>query len=357
VTTTRLLVLIVSLTSLVGVTAPASGGDSNPPALQSPTVGQAPGQTSGSGVSASPPIVGSWLRLADMPESKEQFGLEACGGKIYAVAGVHNDEETGTSFVYNTNNGVWSPIAPLPRAVQSPCLRAVKGRLFCFQGYDHRIQVKYPDVFLYDPNANAWLPRSPIPIPREDAGSAVINGRVWIVGGLTNPAHTIVPRIDIYDPGLDVWLPPLTIRPRGDVWPGRALGDFGCAVGNQFWCLGGTEDMIDYPLLHPNPWGFFTATGTDLSTIAIPDPRCYAAVEAIGDCLFVVGGCYTSTTDYATTMLILDVPTRTWKKPVPLPYPARCQAACTWNDTLYVAGGYDGRTRADFFLWLGTDGK
>jgi N-acetylneuraminic acid mutarotase len=295
-----------------------------------------------------------WLHLADLPENKEQFGLEACQGKIYAIAGICDGDETGSCFVYDTNSGRWATMALLPRAIQSPCVRAVNGRLFCFQGYDHKTALKYPDVYLYDPNADAWRPRAPIPIPREDSGSAVINGQVWIVGGFTHPGHLIVPQIDIYDPDRNRWLAPITIKPHDEDWPGRALGDFGCTVGDHIWCMGGTEITDDYPHLVPCPWGFFT-DGTDLGLVPIPDPRCYAEMEVIGDSLYVVGGCRTSTTDYADTMLILDLPTQTWKKPVLLPYPARGQGVCTWNGVLYVAGGYDGRTRTDFCLWLGDD--
>jgi N-acetylneuraminic acid mutarotase len=293
--------------------------------------------------------LGPWLRLADLPESKEQFGLEACEGKIYAIAGICHDEETASCFVYDTNNGQWSPIAPLPKRLQSPCVRAVKGRLFCFAGYDHALAIKFPDVYLYDPNADAWLPRRPMPVPREDAGSAVINGQVWIVGGFTHPGHKLVAQIDL-------WFPPFAIKPHDGDWPGRALGDFGCAFGDHFWRMDGTEITENYPYLYPSPFGFFT-DGTDLGYVPIPDPRCYAEVEVIGDSLYVVGGCRTSTTDYADTMIILDMPTQTWKKPVPLPYPARGQGVCSWNGLLYVAGGYDGKTRSDFCLWMGEDAK
>lgn len=300
----------------------------------------------------SAPLAGPWLRLPRLPENKEQFGLEACAGKIYAVAGICDHEETSSSFVYDTSAGRWSPIAPLPLSVQSLCLRAVKGRLFCFGGYHHRWAIKYPHVWLYDPEADAWRPRCPMPVAREDAGSAVINNQVWIVGGLTNPGHQLVTQIDIYDPDLDAWVQSLTIKPHEGDWPGRALGDFACAAGDTLWCLAGTETTESYPFLQPSPLGFL-ASATDMAYLPVPDPRCYAELEIIGDSLFVVGGCRTSTTDYADTMLILDIPTQTWREPVPLPYAARGQGACSWNGILYVGGGYDGRTRNDFCLWMG----
>jgi N-acetylneuraminic acid mutarotase len=193
-----------------------------------------------------------------------------------------------------------------------------------------------------------------MPIAREDAGSAVINGQVWIVGGFTNPDHQLVPQIDVYDPDLDAWVYSFAIKPHEGDWPGRALGDFACAWGNAIWCLAGTEITDNYPFLQPSPVGFF-ATTTDLGFVSIPDPRCYAELEVIGNNLFLVGGCRTSTTDYADTMLILDLLAQTWKTPVPLPYPARGQGVCSSSGLLYVAGGYDGYTRNDFFLWLGED--
>ena len=116
--------------------------------------------------------------------------------------------------------------------------------------------------------------------------------------------------------------------------------------------MAGTQVTADYPYLQPSTLGFF-ATETDLGFVPIPDPRCYAELEVIGDRLHLVGGCRTSTTDYADTMLILDLPTQTWEEPVPLAYPARGQGVCSWNGILYVAGGYDGKSRSDFHLWTG----
>jgi hypothetical protein len=354
--TTPLLTLVASLAGLLSMTPAISGDDPNTPAVRRLPAGPELPLASADDAGDRPPLVGSWLRLPDMPEPKEQFDMTACRGKIYAVAGINNDDETNTCFVYDTDTGQWSQIASLPRHAQDPILHEVKGRLYSVEGYDHKSGIKYSDVWLYDPNADAWLPRAPIPVPREDAGSAVINGQIWVVGGLTMPGHTMSPRIDIYDPDLDTWLPPLTIKPHDQDWPGRALGDFGCTYGGHFWCLSGTENMEGYPLLHPCPWGFFT-DGNDLGIIDLPDPRAYSVLKGIGDCLYVIGGCYTSTRDYAKTMLVFHVPTQTWKEPVPLPYAARCQSACTYKGDLYIAGGYDSHQRSDFFLWMGPDAK
>jgi len=350
---TPLLALVACLAGFAIVTSTAWGDDPNT-AIQTPFSRTRVPAPSAGGTSASGLICGPWLRLPNLPESKEQLGLEACEGKIYAVAGIRNGEETGSSFVYDANQGRWSPIAPLPREVQSPCLRAVKGRLFCFGGYHHLIAVKHPNVWLYDPNADAWLSRCAMPVAREDAGSAVINGQVWIVGGFTNPGHRLVSQIDVYDPDLDTWVLSFAIKPHDEDWPGRALGDFACAWGNAIWCLAGTEITDGYPYLQPSPVGFF-ASETDLGYVSIPDPRCYAELEVIDNRLFLVGGCRSSTTDYADTMLILDLQSQTWETPVPLPYPARGQGVCTWNGLLYVAGGYDGMTRSDFCLWMGDE--
>jgi hypothetical protein len=349
---TPLLAQVAFLASLVSLVPVVSGEDPNAAALKPPVTRKLP-STAADNPDAGSLMVGPWLRLPEMPESKEQFGLEACEGKVYAIAGICNDRETDTCFVYDTDNGQWSPIAPLPKEVQSPCVRAVKGHLYCFGGYHHVLAVKHPNVWLYDPNSDSWLTRCPMPVAREDAGSAVINNQVWIIGGLTNPAHKFVLQIDVYDPDLDAWVDSFAIKPHGDDdWPGRALGDFACAAGNTLWCMAGTEIGENYPLLWPSPMGFFT-NGVDLSYVPIPDPRCYAEVEVIGDSLFLVGGCRTSTTDYADTMIILDMPSQTWKKPVPLPYPARGQGVCSWNGILYLAGGYDGHTHSDFSLWMG----
>jgi hypothetical protein len=295
-------------------------------------------------------VAGEWLRLPDLPEGKEQFGFESCMGRLYAVAGVSAAGETGRAFYYDVASGVWVGMAPLPVAVQSLCLRAAVGRLFAFGGYDSGRGVKYDRVWEYDEVLDTWNPRASMPVACEDMGSAVVDGSVWLVGGVGGPGHRLVSQVQRYECGSDRWRNPVSVSWGERDWGGRALGDFCCAVNGRVWCLGGTERLVGYPGLWPSVGGLVFG-GKAVERLPLRAGRCYAEVEAVGDLVYVVGGCRESTSAFFTTMDILDIVHREWLTPVRLPYGARGQGVCSWDGVLYVAGGWDGQVRKDFYAW------
>jgi hypothetical protein len=87
---TPLLGLVVCLAGLMSPVSLQAEDDPNAAAIPMPAVrGRIEPTTPGADIN-SVGVVGPWLRLRPLPESKEQFGLEACGDKIYAVAGICN---------------------------------------------------------------------------------------------------------------------------------------------------------------------------------------------------------------------------------------------------------------------------
>jgi N-acetylneuraminic acid mutarotase len=292
-----------------------------------------------------------WQRLPDMPQAKEQLGFEAMGDHLYAVGGVCDGNETNTGFTYDLLAGSWEPVAPMSLAIQSPCLRAVGGRLFLIGGYDHRIKVKYSQCLEYDAASDQWLERSPMPSGREDMGSAVVGDEIWIFGGVTNPEHEILSDIVVYNSSMDFWAGPYLMP---EPW---ALGDPAAPAGETVYLLAGTNTMFGYPSLQPARYGWaFNSQDRSWSLVeGIPTPRCYAECELIGSCIYVVGGVSASTTDWFSTMDILDIRTTTWRPSKPLPYAARGMGVASARGELYIAGGYNGRALARCYVYLPDD--
>ena len=79
---TPLVAQAVCLAGLMGLAPAALAGDPNAAALPKPLTKQKTSAASEDNPDVSSPLVGPWLRLPRLPESKEQFGLEACAGKI-----------------------------------------------------------------------------------------------------------------------------------------------------------------------------------------------------------------------------------------------------------------------------------
>ncbi len=292
-----------------------------------------------------------WQRLPDMPQAKEQFGFQAMGDRLYAIGGICDGQETNTGFAYNLLTAVWEPVAPMSLAIQSPCLRAVGDRLFLIGGYDSHRKIKYAQCLEYDAAADQWLERSPMPSGREDMGSAVVGDEIWIFGGVANPEHEILNEILVYSCSADMWVGPYEMPEP------RALGDWAESAGETIYLLAGTTTMFGYPSLWPADYGWaFNSRDRIWSLIeGIPTPRCYAECELIDSSIYVVGGVGLSTSDYFSTMDILDTGTNTWRPSKPLPYAARGMGVTSARGELYVAGGHNGRALARSYVYLPDD--
>ncbi len=292
-----------------------------------------------------------WQRLPDMPQAKEQHGFEAVGDRLYAIGGICDGNETNTGFAYDLLAGSWEPVAPMSLAIQSPSLRAVGDRLFLVGGYDSHRRIKYAQCLEYDATADQWLERSPMPSGREDMGSAVVGDEIWIFGGVANPDHQILDEILVYNTSMDFWTGPYSMPEP------RALGDLAASAGETVYLLTGTNTLFGYPALVPaeDGWAFNSRDRTWLSIEGIPTPRCYAESELIGSSIYVVGGVSSSTTDWFSTMDILDVRTNTWRPSKPLPYAARGMGVASARGELYVAGGHNERALARCYVYLPDD--
>ncbi len=291
---------------------------------------------------------GVWQRLPDMPQAKEQLGFEAMGNRLYAVGGIYDGNETATGFAYDLLTGYWEPIASMSLAIQSPCLRAVGDRLFLIGGYDSHLKIKYEQCLEYDAPLDQWLQRSPMPSGREDMGSAVVGDEIWIFGGVANPEHQILSEVLVYNTTLDAWDGPYRMPEP------RALGDFGVSLGETVYLLAGTNMLFGYPSLWPaeHGWAFNSRDRTWAVVEGIPTPRCYAEAERIGSRIYVVGGVTSSTTNWVSSMDILDTDTNTWRASQPLPYAARGVGVTSAGGELYLAGGHDGRAHARFYVYV-----
>ena len=289
-----------------------------------------------------------WQRLPDMPQPKEQLAFEAMGDRLYAVGGICDGSETTTGFAYDLPAGCWEPIAPMPLAIQSPCLRAVGDRLFLIGGYDSYRKIKYEQCLEYDAVLDQWLQRSPMPSGREDMGSAVIGEEIWVFGGVTNPEHEVLNEVLVYNTTLDVWDGPYKMPEP------RALGDFAVSLGETVYLLAGTNTLFGYPYLQPAEYGWAFNSGDRSWSLVegIRTPRCYAESERIGSLIYVVGGVSSSTTNWFSTMDILDTDTNTWRASKPLPYAARGMGVTSTGGELYIAGGHNGRAHARCHVYI-----
>jgi len=281
---------------------------------------------------------GSWRRLKDMPEPREQHGFEALNGILYVVCGQSAPRTHKRDvYAYNINTNTWTTRAPAPIALQSPVLRAVNGKLYLIGGFDSTIPLKYNTTFEYDPAADAWTRKSNMPTAREDMASAVLDGKIYVFGGITNPGSNITDTVEIYDPVTDTW------QIKTKMPNPRCLGDFGCAYNGTVFLVSGTDTMKGYGAhLYPRTRvdQYNPADNTWTRRADIPTPSCYKEVEELNGRLYVISGATESINHHTPRMEIYDIAANTWTAGPDAPYAARAAGLAKYNGKVYLSGGF-----------------
>lgn len=130
-----------------------------------------------------------WQVRAPLPQGRSHLGYVALGGKIYAVAGQHGNDEaletTASVHAYDPATNAWTARAPLPVAVShiSSSTFVQNGRIIVAGGEtDHGAATNL--VTAYDPLANAWTSLTNLPAARFSGVAAAIgDDQIYFTGG------------------------------------------------------------------------------------------------------------------------------------------------------------------------------
>src|SRR5581483_8912190 len=99
---------------------------------------------------------GSWVDLAPMPEPRQEMGVAALDGRIYAIGGFRADGTSAdTVEVYDPATNSWQRAASLPQALNHPAAASVGGRVYVIGGHPDLGPEAVDTVYAYDPVTNA----------------------------------------------------------------------------------------------------------------------------------------------------------------------------------------------------------
>ncbi len=151
---------------------------------------------------------GDWVEEQPMPlaEARGSSAVGAIGTTIYVAGGVASSS-VATASSYDTIGQVWTPIAPLPDALDHVVGGVVDDRFFVIGGRTNGLGNVKSAVYEYDPSGNQWLDRAPMPTARGGAAAGVAGGLIVVVGGEGNAAVAsgVFPQTEGYDPVADEW--------------------------------------------------------------------------------------------------------------------------------------------------------
>ncbi len=131
-----------------------------------------------------------WIKEAPMPDPRNHLGAIETGGEIYAIGGLHGqDEDTGNDDevdAYNVVTATWSQVASLPEV-----LSHVHNATFAVDGMVDIVggttagDTSVSDVLQYDPATDRWRKIGDLPVALSATVADLLNGHIIVTGGTT----------------------------------------------------------------------------------------------------------------------------------------------------------------------------
>lgn len=228
------------------------------------------------------------------------------------------------------------PDVPLPRGGYYAAWHA--GGLLLAGGTYWQAGVKRwtDDVSFYNPLARAWTSRPALPRRLAYGAMAALGGNVYVLGGCDESTTYR----DMYRLHGAQW------EPAGQT-PSTLQYTTAIAVGRRIFLLGGTSLVGDLTRASAEAWVYDSADGRWEQLPPMPGtPRCIHAAAAIGQRIYVFGGCYQPAGAPLVNLAdacCLDTETRKWSVLAPAPVAARSWSAAAAGEAIYLFGGYAGQ--------------
>jgi N-acetylneuraminic acid mutarotase len=129
-----------------------------------------------------------WSPIANMPNPRNHMGGAALGGKVYAIGGQHNRDESGSPQsevdMYDPASNTWTSVASLPIAMNHNA-----GGTFVFQnrivvmGGETFGGIPVATIFEYNPTTNRWSQAGIAPAPRKSPTAGFIGNQLIYATG------------------------------------------------------------------------------------------------------------------------------------------------------------------------------
>ncbi len=162
----------------------------------------------------------------------------------------------------------------------------------------------------YDPKTQAWSRRAAWPDPGL-AWSKWVEGSLCTLGGYDELDVDVRTAVWCYDPDADTWS-------EGTPLPREYTSFYPTVQGGKIWIAGGTEKEGTIASPIADLWSYDVVTGEWAEHTPLPAPRGLAAVHAIDDRIYVVGGWDEDSfddrddTDEESQMLVYDIGNDSW---------------------------------------------
>ena len=205
-------------------------------------------------------------------------------GKTYSVGGIDTifaGTVTAHGYVYDPAAGAWSPIADLPRPLQTPAAAFLDGTMYVVGGLSAGT-VEQPTVYAYHPAGNTWTRVADLPAPTAEASIATLDGKLYVVGGCLSDCAGTSAAVYRYDPASNAWTR-VADYPHAMRW-GACAG-----LAGELVCAGGVWNDAHAELL-ASTYRYRPAADTWVAAADMPEATFGMAYAGANGKLQVVGG-------------------------------------------------------------------
>ena len=244
------------------------------------------------------PVKDAWRDLPPMPVGLSHPGAAALNGKLYVAGGFTIGPPSGprgghfgavdSFFVYDPMTNRWQTLAPLSNPRGSVGLAAVAGKIHAVGGRGED-QNTVGTHEIYDPATGKWTPAPPLPTPRDHFGIAVLDGRIHVVGGRTGEPSVNLAQHEIFDPATGQWTQaaPLPTARSGNT----AAAYRGLVIYAGGECKGARDQPFNERKTFDENEAFDPKTGKWITLARFPGEglQAFGAASA-GDSLYFLGG-------------------------------------------------------------------
>ncbi|MDQ3701824.1 MAG: hypothetical protein M3442_13020 [Chloroflexota bacterium] len=271
------------------------------------------------------PASGRWSSVAGLNIPRDDFGLTAVGGRLFAIGGMTGARGNALDSVevFDPSSASWSRAGRLGAPTSSLGAATLHERVYAVGGARDDLEVPLNWVWSPGPvsqsRATAWESAAPLLQPRLGHGLAALSGRLYVAGGLHRGEATAT--MEAYDPQRDRWS---AVAPLPE--PRFNLGLV--ALGGRLYAIGGsgTDRRPAASLFHYDPVADRWRTGTSM-----PEALSNFGVAPLGDRRIHAL--------HHRTHLVFDATPERWLRATPMPTSRHGLGLIVLAGALYAIGG------------------
>jgi N-acetylneuraminic acid mutarotase len=251
-----------------------------------------------------------WTALPPSPSARTEVGAARVGRSIYVVGGFVPPDLSTTDEAarYDVASGAWSPVAPLPIAVNHPAVAAgasrCGGAVYVYGGYSANgaLSAEVDALQRFDPGTGRWTVLPGSGVPRGAATLVPVGCSLYAIGGVSAGAPQRL--VQVFDIGRGVW----RLGPSMRVAREHLAG---VAIGRRVIVFGGRSSGHNLAVAE----SLDTKSGKWSRLPSVPTPRSGFGAAVIRGSAAVVGGEQLAEgTSTIAPVEALDPRTRRWRR-------------------------------------------